>query len=157
MIFSIFTVLDNIRYYYKKYTKLTELVSIHYTGRFNNRFTIFISSLYIILVNILRSLDIFRLPEYPVKLDKNKYLVSYTINNKTYKLTVNIKNGPKRISRILGHDGHDITSDILPYLGPEENFHNILYTPRFFEKKCIIFQLSDGSVCEFIGDEIIII
>jgi hypothetical protein len=81
-----------------------------------------------------------------VQLDANKYLVTYIIKGNTYKIIVKNKRGPRNVLLVSDETETDISDLIFPYLGPEENFHCQVYTPNFFGKKELIFELSNG--CE---------
>lgn len=91
------------------------------------------------------------------KIDKNKYEITYIINGKTYKMIVKQKRGPKKVLMVYDENQEDISREIFSYLGPEENFHGKIYTPSFFNKKQLVFELSNGDECEFKNKDPILI
>lgn len=91
-----------------------------------------------------------------IKIDKDKYIVSYVIKGKLYQMIVNTNTDI--ISKILlvsDENDDDISHIFCPYLGPEENFHGFNYTPKSFNKKEISIQLSDGCEKIFTEDQVI--
>lgn len=86
----------------------------------------------------------------------SKYIISYNIKGKNYKFIVKHEKGPPRIFLITDEDKNDITDLVMPYMGPEYNFHDIAYTPSFFDKSEINFELFDGTIKTFKNEEILI-
>lgn len=81
---------------------------------------------------------------------KTKYssIIEYTMNDKTYKLITKLKRGPSNILFVKS-DTTDITDEILPYLGPNEDLHNIRYTPNIFGYDRMEFYTVDGDILKF--------
>ena len=50
-----------------------------------------------------------------------------------------------------------VSSVVFPYLGPEEDFHGKIYSPKFFKKDELIFELSDGTEKIFLMNDDIIL
>ena len=89
---------------------------------------------------------------------KNKFIVSYEINGKKYKMVVVPKRGPSDILQVLNKDSVDITNKLEPYIGTKYNFiHNELLTPEFFEEEEITINLSDGNCLVFGKDSTIVV
>lgn len=79
------------------------------------------------------------------KLAKNKYEISYVVEGKLYKLVVNVTRGPSPVLQVINESNEDITSKIIPYIGPDYNWHNSQFTPEFFNCETLSFELADGS------------
>ena len=79
------------------------------------------------------------------QVDKNKYEVSYVIKGRTYKMIVKVSRGPRKVLLVYDENQTDITCLLYQYLGPEENFHGEIYTPAFFNKKQLVFEMSNGD------------
>lgn len=80
------------------------------------------------------------------KLDKNIYEVTYVINGRLYKLIIIPTRGPAPILQISDERGEDMTDKILPYMGPQYNWHGNKYlTPGFFNCRELNFELADGT------------
>ncbi len=79
------------------------------------------------------------------KIGKNTYELTYIINGNTYKMIVKPMRGPKPVLQITDHDSNDITDYVLPYLGPNFNWHGHKFNLDFFNKKQITFQMLDGT------------
>lgn len=79
------------------------------------------------------------------KIDTKTYEISYVINNKLYKMIVVPKRGPAPILQVSDENDNNITSYILPYMGPEYDWHGKKLKPRFFGVKFMAFQLDNGT------------
>jgi len=86
------------------------------------------------------------------KLDKNVYEVSYQIKGKSYKMIVTPDKGPAKILQISNDSEIDVTNRVLPYLGPNYNWHGTKLTPKFFGYTSLTFELYDGGEKTFTDD-----
>lgn len=86
------------------------------------------------------------------KLDRKTYEVSYVIEGKLYKMVVVPKRGPAPILQIFDENSNDITHYVLPYMGPEYDWHGRRFTPLFFGHKSLIFELGDGTEYIYTND-----
>ena len=64
---------------------------------------------------------------------------------KITKLGVIFKKGPCPILKISDKNDVDITCDILPFLGPNYDWHHNKFTPFDFGYNSIIFELKNGN------------
>jgi hypothetical protein len=136
---------------YKKFRKINTLVSTNYNG--------FFRILFISLCMILKLMWIYIIQycNSTVTLTKdNKYIITYVIKGKTHKMVVTCNRGPSKVLLVYDENQKDVSNVVFPYLGPEENFHSCLYTPKFWNKKELIFELSNGSEKIFTENEHII-
>lgn len=133
---------------YKKFRKINRLVATNYKGFF----TIIRISLYMVGQALWISL-IQYLNSSIVPLKNGKFLVTYVIKGKTYKMIVKPVRGPRKVIIVTDNNEEDVSHLIFPYLGPEEDFHGKIYTPTFFDKEELIFELSNGSEEIFRNDE----
>jgi hypothetical protein len=76
------------------------------------------------------------------KMNKNKILIEYIINEKSYKLILNYRKTPTDIL-VKNENDENITSDFLSYLGPKNDFHNQKYTPLDIGFKIIKIYKND--------------
>jgi hypothetical protein len=79
------------------------------------------------------------------KLDHKTYEITYVIDGKIYKMLTVPKRGPAPILQISNDKDEDVTEQILPYMGPQYDWHGRNITPRFFSCKSLTFQLSNGK------------
>ena len=86
-----------------------------------------------------------RLNKSVKRIGKNQYEISYSIQGKVYKIRSKILRGPSQILQIIDENSDDITHQIVPYIGPNYDFHKSVYTPSDFSKKQLIFNLSSGQ------------
>ena len=137
---------------WKKFRKINKLVATNYKGVF----TILWISLYMVSqalwINIIQYLNSTIIP-----IKNRKYKVTYVIKGKTYKMIVKPKRGPRKVILVYDEKQEDVSYLVFPYLGPEENFHGEIYTPTFFEREELVFELSDGSEKSFNGEDKIIL
>ena len=123
----------------QKFQRINRLVSTNYKGVFK----IFRISLCMV-VQALWSSFVQYLNTTIKQLDGNRYIVTYIIKGKTYKMLVKLKRGPCNILLVSDETYNDVSYLIFPYLGPSENFHGDVFTPRFFGKKELVFEFSNG-------------
>jgi hypothetical protein len=67
------------------------------------------------------------------------------IKGKVYKMVVLPTRGPSPIIQIRNQDEKDITDDILPYFGPNYDWHRVSIIPQFFMCEKMTFELEDGT------------
>lgn len=136
--------------YYKKYKKLNNMVRLQHSGNLKVLKMCFILFLKVLYISICQFLN-----KSIVVLDKNTYEISYVLNGKLYKMIVKPSLGPSKILLISDEHNNDITTEILPYLGPQYNFHGNDYSPNFFKENIMKFELSSGEQKTFIDNDII--
>ena len=81
-----------------------------------------------------------------IKLDKNTHEVSYIINGKLYKMVVSHPKGPAIILSILNENEDNVTDEIIPYFGPNNDWHKRKFTPKFFKNNILKFELASGEI-----------
>ena len=137
---------------YRKFRKINKLVSTTYKGFF----TIF----WISLCMIMKVLWLYIIQYFNSTVTltgDNKYIISYVIKGKLYKMIIKPNRGPSKVLLVSDENHEDISNLVFPYLGPEENFHNSKFTPRFFSRKELVFELSNGLEKTFNDDQNIIL
>lgn len=90
-------------------------------------------------------------------LPKNSKFVHIYHNMKWYKVPLTIRRGPLsgEISCIKDEMGLDVTSDILPFAGPNHDFFGWGITPRFFNMSKMTI-IMDGDEYSFSGEDSIV-
>lgn len=125
---------------YRRWKSLTQLVS---TTERNNVQIIWISfkmimhTLYIAFLQYMNN--------SVRKIDRKTYEVTYVINGRMYKMIVTPKLGPIPVLQISNDLENDVTDHVLPYMGPQYDWHGYKLTPKFFGYRSLTFELSDGS------------
>jgi hypothetical protein len=133
-----------INYTYNRLKRLKRLVSTKHSSNFMIFFVsskMLAQSLYISIIQYLNN--------SVKKIDKNMYQVSYVINGKMYNMIVKPTKGPTPILQIIDNTQRDITDEILPYMGPNYDWHNTKFNPEFFGYDSLYFQLSNGEEFTF--------
>jgi hypothetical protein len=143
---------NNVVVKYKKFRKINNLVSTNYKGFFTIMWIslcMVTQALWLSLIQYMNSTII------PIK--GGRYKVTYVIKGKIYKMIVKPVRGPVKVLLVSNDKQEDVSCDILPYLGPEDDFHNKKYTPRFFDHNELIFEMFDGQEKIFKADDSIIL
>lgn len=66
------------------------------------------------------------------KIRKNVYEIEYTIHCKTFRFHTHYKPTPSKYHKFMKDDSTDISDIIFPFVGPNDDFHRIPYTPKCF-------------------------
>ncbi len=81
------------------------------------------------------------------------YEIKYTIEGMIYKMEVLKKKGPFRVMRVTNMEEEDLTSYLLEYLGPNEDFHGKTTMPKDFGMSLLKFDFFNGSSKTFSRNE----
>lgn len=112
-----------------------------------NTISIECKSLKMVMKNLL-----FRLNQYMngnVKfISRNKIEITYVVNGKTYKLIQTVQRGPNPILKIRDGD-KDVTDKVIPYIGPQGDFHGSELTPNHLDCKELVFEYDFGEMKSF--------
>jgi hypothetical protein len=103
-------------------------------------------------INLLQSLN-----KSFIKIDKNTFEITYILHGKIYKILVQNPRGPCKIEKIIDQNEKNIDDLVFPYIGPVGNFHNCIFTPKFFKCSSIYFYNFDGTVEKFNDNDHIIL
>jgi hypothetical protein len=78
-------------------------------------------------------------------IDNKKSELTYVINGRIYKMIITHKRGPSPILQISNNFENDVTNQILPYMGPQYDWHGNTFTPEFFGYSSLTFEFGDGT------------
>ena len=129
---------------YNKFKQINQLVTTNHVGTFNILWISICLVLKALWINIIQNLN-----NTVIYLGENNYLITYSIKGVVYKMIVKPSRGPKKIVSIYDENKIDVSDTLFPYLGPENNFHGKLYTPKFFQKEQLIFVTCNGDEKSF--------
>jgi len=135
---------------YNKFKKINQLISTRHKNMmviFYVGFKMIVQSLYINLIQYINN--------NVKKINKNQTEITYVINGKMHKMIVTLVRGPLPILQVSDENHNDVTNDILLYYGPNHNWHNTEFTPKFFKNKELFFELSNGESILFSENQII--
>jgi hypothetical protein len=90
-------------------------------------------------------------------LNKKNISISYILNGKIYKVLIKAKKGPNLVLLVTDENNEDVTDIVLPYLGPNNDWHHNFFKPCFWNKKFLCFELSSGEMKSFKEDDTIIL
>ena len=126
---------------FKKFKKLNSLVATSETENFK---IIYVSLKLIAKASYISFIQYMNNSVTPIQGGKS-YEITYVINGKMYKLIVTPTRGPAPIMQISNDNGEDVTDIVLPYMGPQYDWHYREFAPKFFGYKSLTFELADGS------------
>ena len=86
------------------------------------------------------------------KLDRKTYEVRYVIDGKIYNMIVRPTRGPAPVLQISNDKQNDVTDQVLPYMGPQYDWHHTRISPEFFGYNSLTFELMDGTEHTYNGD-----
>jgi hypothetical protein len=89
--------------------------------------------------------------------DKNTSILTYYLDGRIYKIVLDHRKGPPLVLLVTDGDGEDVTTTVVPFLGPKRDWHKREFTPYFWEKSLLSFELSNGENKTFKNDEIIVL
>lgn len=89
------------------------------------------------------------------RLDKNTSVMTYTLDGRLYKMVLEHRKGPSLVLLVSDENGDDITTEVVPFLGPKRDWHKREFTPKFWNKETLEFELSNGENKEFRNDDVI--
>ena len=91
-----------------------------------------------------------------IPISKHIYDIQYQMHFRVFKLRVNYKKGPSPYLHFYDEKtNNDVTELIMPYIGPNHDFHGISYTPKDFGITKLKVEYLNGNSYVFTADEII--
>jgi hypothetical protein len=75
---------------------------------------------------------------------RQTYIIAYVIAGKQYKMVIRPMRGASRVLQVSDEDSKDITSYVLPFMGPAYDWHGIPLTPQFFHAQSLTFEFGNG-------------
>lgn len=128
----------------KRLKRLTRLVSTTNTNKLKIIKVCMELVLKAVVINLLQ-----KMYKSIEKVDKNKYILTYYLKGRTYKVVVSTRQGPSKIFQVLDKDDNDVTDVVEPYLGPNEDFHGLRVTPGDLGYDRLVFNMSDTREHEY--------
>ena len=126
---------------FKKFRRLNSLVATSETKNFK---IIYVSLKLIAKASYISFIQYMNNSVRPIEGGKS-YEITYVINRRIYKLIVTPTRGPAPIMQISNDNEQDVTDIVLPYMGPQYDWHYREFAPKFFGYKSLTFELADGS------------
>lgn len=88
-------------------------------------------------------------------IDHGLHEITYHIGGNEYKMIVHTQQDPSNLLMVTDGMGQDVTNKVVPYLGPNEDWHHSLFTPCALNFEQLTFQFLDGPDQTFRGAEVI--
>lgn len=135
---------------YRGFKRLSNVLEGRYTG--------FFTMLWITICMILKAsyISLLQYINSTIRqIDRKTYEITYVVKGKTFKMIVKPKRGPSDVLLIYNEEDEDVGEVVMPYLGPEDNFHGHDYTPKFFRYKTLTFEMCNGNKLTFLENETI--
>jgi hypothetical protein len=76
--------------------------------------------------------------------DRQTCIVSYVIAGKPYRMVVKPVRGASRVLQVSDEESRDVTSYVLPFMGPSYDWHGMALTPQFFHTQSLTFEFGNG-------------
>lgn len=132
---------SEISHRYQRWRNLNSLVST----RHRTAWAIFYNSLRI-LCRVMYLSFIQYMNSSIVRLGRNRFLINYVVNGKLYTLVAMPVRGPSPILQVINDSSEDVTSQVLPYLGPSYDWHGTSVSfDSTFDSEQLTFNLSSGE------------
>lgn len=135
---------DNAIEKYKKFRELNKLVSTQYKT--------VAMILYVSLSMILKMywINFLQWTNNSIEfLNKKDISVSYILHGKLYKVLLKYKKGPEVVLLVTDENNEDVTDLVVPYMGPNNDWHHNIFKPSFWNKKILNFELCSGDKLSF--------
>jgi hypothetical protein len=127
---------------YQRWRSLNSLVSTQH----RTAWAVFYHSLYL-LCRVLYISFLQYMNSAVVKIERNKFLVTYVISGKTYTMVVKPIRGPSPVLQVINDSEEDVTNIVLPHLGPRYDWHGaIIEFGSTFGSENLTFNLASGDV-----------
>ncbi len=140
---------------YKKFRSLNSLVATQHKNKgILNNFLIIWKSL-MIIKTLMWLVFIQKINNSVVKKDNKTWIYSYVVAGKSYKKIITKSSGPSPVIMIFDENMNDVTDLILPYLGPKNDWDGHKFTPKFWNRSKLSFELATCETIEFEKDQII--
>lgn len=123
-----------------RWKKLNSLVSTTENNRLMIAiisFKLIFKTIYVVLIQYMNN--------SVKRIDNKTYELTYVINGRMYKMIVIPKRGPAPVLLITSELTEDLTNRILPYMGPQYDWHGFKFNTQFFGCKSLTFEMGDGS------------
>ena len=106
-----------------------------------------------LIYNYFKIVMIQKLNQNVIKIDKNKYIIQFTLEGSIFKKIVYVTDEVPTVLQVLDDDNNDVTHEIEPYFQNIKTLDNI--KPKDLNYKKLIFETIMGEEQEFEADEYI--
>jgi hypothetical protein len=135
---------------YNKLKQLTSVVSTQHTNIYIIMYVSFCMILKALYINMCQYCN-----KTVVKIDKYTYEITYILCGHMYTIRIKPPRGPKYVMMVIDENGQDVSDMVMPYIGPESNFHGNTFNSISFNRDSLRFELFDGTSLKFENIEII--
>lgn len=132
-------IIDYFKNQYKRFCTLYKATKIVNQSKNLSEPQIYLQMIIVVFKKL--KINFFQYLNQNVILGKDEFTVQYMFNDKIYKMVVKPQRGRKHTYTVTDEDGNDMTNEISVYAGLSNNFHGMKYTPKFFGKKRLIFNI----------------
>ena len=127
---------------YKRWRRLNNLISTQH----RTAWAVFYHSL-VMLCRVLYVSFLQYMNSTVVRIERNKFLVTYVISGKIYTMVVTPVRGPSPVLQVINDSEEDVTNNVLPYLGPRYDWHGVLLDfSSSFGSENLTFNLASGDI-----------
>jgi hypothetical protein len=90
-------------------------------------------------------------------LDHKTSIISYVCHGKHYRFVAKANKGPGNVLLIIDENDVDVTDLVLPFYGPNRDWHNRAFQPSFWKKNKLIFEMASGDQKTFYANDDILL
>lgn len=86
---------------------------------------------------------------------KNTVIVNYVVDGKKYSFPSRLSKSPNPVIMVHDENLRDITELVFPFMGPYYDWHGNDFTPKFWNRASLTFELANGDSKTFASSETI--
>ena len=76
---------------------------------------------------------------------KNTVIVNYVVDGKKYSFPSRLSKSPNSVIMVYDEDTRDVTDLVFPFMGPYYDWHGNEFTPKFWNRTSLTFELTNGE------------
>uniref|UniRef100_A0A6C0EQH5 Uncharacterized protein n=1 Tax=viral metagenome TaxID=1070528 RepID=A0A6C0EQH5_9ZZZZ len=87
--------------------------------------------------------------------DKHTVEISYMHKGRMYTISITPHRGPPSVLLVTDENWEDVSDEVLPFLGAGEDWHGNEFTPSYWGKETLTFEMAMDGSKTFSKDEVI--
>jgi hypothetical protein len=89
--------------------------------------------------------------------DHKTSIISYVLHGKHYRFVAKANKGPSNVLLIIDENDVDVTDLVLPFYGPNRDWHKRSFSPIFWKKNKLTFEMASGDQKTFYANDEIVL
>lgn len=87
---------------------------------------------------------------------KGQYELRYILNDRLYKIKIRAHRGPRTVVTVEDGWGVDVTDMVIPYMGPNEDYHGQRITPKQLGYDALTITRRNGEIRSYEADDVLV-